>query len=390
MELKTTYRIAEILSKHFTDSLTEAEQVELYNWLDASENNKALFNKFSNKGFFEEKRLIEASIDMETAMLEFMERKYHGANRKKFFINYLKFTAAAVLFIVSALALYHYNKPLNTQQNFNTLEDTIGPGSKKAVLTLANGKKIYLNHTIANNISNHGTTVIKATDSSLQYHASDKLHVLTYNELETPEKSEFIITLDDGTKVWLNAGSKIRYPIAFVTHERRVELSGEAYFEVSRNKKKPFIIDIGTNSIQVLGTSFNVNAYANASNIYTTLVEGSVRINTLSQSMDLSPNEQGIINLKTKHIIKNPVDVNLYASWRNGRFIFDNQPLEEIMGAISRWYGIEVVFENEAARNFTFSFNVKRYDSLNDIIKLLEMTKQVTFKREGRTIYIKK
>lgn len=390
MELKDTYQIADILSKHFTGSLTEAEQVELENWLNASENNRLLFENFSRKGFFEEKRLAEASVNSQEAMLEFMERKYHTNNQKNFFLRYFKYAAAAALFIIGGLTFYYNQKHIDHVQDFTTLKENIAPGSKNAILTLANGKRIALNGTISGSINEQNVTVIKTTDSSLQYRATEKFQSLAYNELETPGRSEFMIILADGTKVWLNAGSKIRYPVTFVANERRVELSGEAYFEVAKDKKKPFIISMGVNSVQVLGTSFNLKAYKGDPDIYTTLVEGSVRMKTPAQSMDLKPNEQGIINIKTKNITREQVDVNLYTGWKNGRFIFDNQPLDEIMSAISRWYGIDVVFENQAARKVTFTGNLKRYESLNKIITMLEMAEQIKFKKEGNTIYIKK
>lgn len=389
MELRDTYQIAEILSKHFTEGLTEVEKVELENWLNASENNKLLFEKFSRKGFFEEKRVLENSVNAKAALLEFMERKYHTNNRKNFFIRYFKYAAAIALFI-AGLAFYYSQKHINNLQDFTTLKENITPGSKNAILTLANGKRIALNGTMDGSINDQNVTVIKTTDSSLQYRATDKLQPLTYNVLETPGKSEFMIILADGTKVWLNAGSKIRYPVTFVANERRVELSGEAYFEVSKDKKKPFVIDVGGNSVQVLGTSFNVKAYKGDVDIYTTLVEGSVRMTTSAQSIELKPDEQGVINLKTRQLTKRLVDVNLYTGWKNGRFIFDNQPLGEIMSTISRWYGIDVMFENQAARNVIFTGNLKRYESLNKIITMLEMTEQIKFKKEGNTIYIKK
>jgi transmembrane sensor len=390
MELKDTYQIAELLSKHFTGSLTEVEQEALDNWLNASEKNKALYNQFSSKGFFEEKYLAEAATDTEAVLLEFMERKDYPISRKHFFIRNVKYIAAAALFLICGLVFYQSQKSGIATQDFNAVKENIAPGTKNAILTLANGKKVYLNHSVSGNIGDQDITIIKATDSSIRYQSSDQLQSLTYNELETPDKSEYMITLADGTVVWLNAGSKIRYPVKFVKNERRIELSGEAYFEVTKDKTKPFIIDIGANSVQVLGTSFNVKAYKNDHDIHTTLVEGSVRMMTPAQSMDLKPNEQGIINLRTQHITKIPVDVSLYTSWKNGRFVFEDQPLSEIMSAISRWYGIDVVFENQGARNVTFTGTLKRYDSLNKVINMLEMTEQVKFKKEGSTIYIRK
>lgn len=389
MELKDTYPIAEILSKHFTGSLTESEQIELDNWLNASASNQLLFEQFCRKGFFEEKRLAEASVNSKIAMLEFMERKYHVNNRKNFLIRYFKYAAAAALFI-AGLAFYFSQRTVNDARDFTALKENITPGSKNAILTLANGKKINLNNTIEGSINDQNVTVIKATDSSIQYQAAGKSQPLTYNELETPVKSEFMIILADGTKVWLNAGSRIKYPVAFVANERRVELSGEAYFEVSKDRKKPFIVDIGGNAVQVLGTAFNVKAYRGDADIYTTLVEGRVRMTTPAQSMELIPDEQGVINLKTRQITKSQVDVNLYTGWKNGRFIFDNQPLDEIMTTISRWYGFDVIFENQAARKVTFTGNLKRNESLNKIITMLEMTEQIKFKKKGNTIYIKK
>lgn len=389
MELKKTYHISKILSKYFTGCITEAEMLQLEDWINVSARNKELFGEFSRKGFFEEKQLDEASVDLKGPMLEFMQRK--ATDQHKPLTRYFKYFAAATIVLIAGAAFLLFQQPgKNSErslQDYSTIKEQITPGEKKAILTLANGQKVYLGDAATSKFIDQN---IKITDSSLQYQHMEALQTLAYNELEVPKKSEFMLTLSDGTRVWLNSDSRFKYPTAFTGKDRRVQLEGEAYFEVSKREGKPFIVDMGENSVQVLGTSFNIKAYKSQAYISTTLVEGRVRLNTPGQSADLKPNEQGIINIKRNRITTTSVDVIQYIGWKNGRFVFDNQPLVDIMEAISRWYGIEVVFENEAARRVTFTGNIKRYDTLNKIINMLEMTQQIKFRKEGDTIYISK
>jgi ferric-dicitrate binding protein FerR (iron transport regulator) len=195
--------------------------------------------------------------------------------------------------------------------------------------------------------------------------------------------------LADGTIVWLNSDSKLRYPVDFNTDERRVFLSGEAYFEVAHNANKPFIVDVEDSKIKVLGTSFNVRAYDIENKVVATLVTGSVKMNTKSKNQVIMfPGEQCVVNEKGD-LDKRKVDVSLFTSWKDGRLKFKHQTLEEIMNTLYRWYDIEVVYENISVKDIYYSGNVKRYDDFENVIKLLEMAGTIKCSVKGKKVYIK-
>ena len=209
-----------------------------------------------------------------------------------------------------------------------------------------------------------------------------------YNQLDIPRKGEYRLVLADGTRVWLNSESSLKYPVAFQGNERKVYLEGEAYFEVSKDEHKPFTVVTGESSIRVLGTSFNVRAYADEAQLCATLVEGKVRLSHAQQSLILSPDEQGVVTLASGKLEKRKVDASLYTVWKDGRFVFENQTLEEIMNTLSRWYDVKVFYTNEQVKQAMFNGNLKRYDDFDQIVKMLELTGVAHFKINGETIII--
>ena len=196
------------------------------------------------------------------------------------------------------------------------------------------------------------------------------------------------LTLPDGTLVFLNSESTLSYPSRFDSDTRNVTLQGEAYFQVASDKSSPFIIEMGKVQVQVLGTSFNLRAYQDEEMIQTTLVEGRVCMFTDKKRILLYPNEQGAIELKTGNLVKKQVDVQAYIGWKNGRFIFERQTLEDIMRTLSRWYDVQVVFQSEKARHIEFTGNLRRYDDFGQIVSMLALACLAKFNVSGTTIYI--
>jgi ferric-dicitrate binding protein FerR (iron transport regulator) len=195
--------------------------------------------------------------------------------------------------------------------------------------------------------------------------------------------------LPDGTTVYLNAESELRFPATFGESGRRVSLSGEAYFEVSRDASRPFRVELSGSVVEVLGTSFNVRAYADEGETRATLVEGSVRFSSGERGVVLRPGEQGVLD-RLDRLDKREVDVELYASWKDGYFAFDRARLEEVMGAIARWYKIDVVFDEPSLREISFSGVVRRYEDFNKIVEMLEMTGDTRFVIEKSTVKIQR
>ena len=229
----------------------------------------------------------------------------------------------------------------------------------------------------------------KASSASLVYQNIPSLpEELLYNSLSIPRKGEFTLVLSDGTKIWLNSESEVEYPIVFPSGERRIRLQGEAYFQVASDKSSPFIIEMGKVQVQVLGTSFNLRAYQDEEMIQTTLVEGRVCMFTDKKRILLYPNEQGAIELKTGNLVKKQVDVQAYIGWKNGRFIFERQTLEDVMRTLSLWYDVQVVFQSEKARHIEFTGNLRRYDDFGQIVSMLALACPAKFNVSGTTIYI--
>lgn len=307
--------------------------------------------------------------------------------------------AAAVLFVLG-IGLYFY-RPDNAAYQQTTKQATvtvdedrlaaeavIKPGCNKAILTLANGKNIVLTEAGNGLLANLGSTQIsKINDGELVYRAeSQKLSDLPQiNKLKIPRGGQYTITLPDGTKVWINADSELKFPTYFSGTERRVELKGEAYFEVAKNKDMPFKVVSGDQMVEVLGTHFNVNSYKNEGKIVTTLLEGSIKVYKTSkmQSAILKPGQQSIMSDEIE--VKSALTEQATA-WKDGLIAFKDADIEDIMRQLIRWYDIEVVYEG-IMPNRLFTGKVSREANLSQILKLLEKSR-IHFKIEGKTITV--
>lgn len=271
-------------------------------------------------------------------------------------------TVAAILIIALSCCLFFYlDKSVKTQliTNSNPKPD-IAPGSNKAVLTLANGSKITLKNAANGKIAEQaGIIISKTKNGQLVYSVSDqKINTRNplYNSISIPRGGQYEVVLPDGTRVWLNAASSLRYPTRFSNSQRKVELEGEAYFEVAKawsDKRKianiPFLVVTSKQTVEVLGTHFNINAYKDESAVKTTLLEGSVRVsgNRSDQSKILKPGEQSVLNINNNSININKVNIASAIAWKNGAFQFQNSDISSVMRQLSRWYDVEVEFKGE-------------------------------------------
>lgn len=299
-----------------------------------------------------------------------------------------RIVAAAVILIVFAAGLYFYNgvNPKN-----NTLATDIAPGGNKAVLTLANGQKIVLNDAAQGEISRQsGISVSKSKDGELIYTVADPNTASTENVLNTistPKGGQYTIMLSDGTKVMLNSASSLTFPTAFADEDRRVELNGEAYFEVAKNKSRRFKVVSGVQTVEVLGTHFNVNAYVDEQNIKTTLLEGAVKVSTSSAAVLIEPGEQAILNRASGNaLVKNRVNIGKETAWINGVFSFEGDDIKSVMRQISRWYDVNVVYDGPLNEEKYFG-EISRSSKLSEVFKILEIN-NVHFDVKGKTVRI--
>lgn len=296
--------------------------------------------------------------------------------------------AAASVVLVAGMGLYFYSQqsaaPLKAPQQYS---NDVPAGSNKAYLTLADGKKILLTNATNGMLAEEGgVKITKTADGQLVYTIADegKQSVGKYNRIETPVGGQYELQLPDGTRVWLNAASSLKYPASFSSlKQRSVELTGEAYFEVAKDKTKPFLVKSKGQEVEVLGTHFDVNAYPDEQSIRTTLIEGSVKLNG---QLTLKPGQQSVLN-DGKFNVKE-VNANDAADWKNGEFVFNNEPLTSILKKAARWYGVEIVYTNELARIPTFTGSVSRSENISSVLNMLEETSNVRFSIAGKQIRV--
>ncbi len=304
------------------------------------------------------------------------------------------YAAAAVILLILSSGLYFNslkNKtPVIVQTESPRFKNDVLPGENRAILTLDDGSQINLDDAQNGVLASEDNTDIRKTGSGqLEYSAGDKIiETLKYNTLSTPMGGQYQLSLPDGSKVWLNSGSSIRFPTAFIGKERVIELKGEAFFDIKENKKMPFIVRTNNSmDIRVLGTQFNVMAYDDEKSINTTLLEGSVQILKESGTAFLEPGQAAILNKGTGKIKVAIADIDEAVAWKNGYFIFSNENIESIMRKVSRWYNVEVDYQGNLS-NKDFVGTISRDKNISEILKMLELTGAIHFRIEGRRITV--
>jgi transmembrane sensor len=265
----------------------------------------------------------------------------------------------------------------------------LAPGGNRAILTLSDGSKIVLNNAKKGTLATQGNTrVNKTADGLISYtNATDKTasNVIAYNTASTPRGGQFQFVLSDGTKIWLNAASSIKYPVTFNGHERKVELTGEAYFEVAHNTQKPFRVVSNGQTVEVLGTHFNINAYSDEGVVKTTLLEGSVKVSSGLVSNIIKPGEQAQFRNGSISVIDN-ADLDATVSWKNGLFHFEDNSIQEVMRQLARWYDVDIKYQGQASQRL-FSGEISRNVNASQILDILSF-KKIHYKIEGKSIVI--
>lgn len=300
--------------------------------------------------------------------------------------------AAAVVLVALSAGLYFYSDHKGSRSvDSVTLMNDIQPGGNKATLTLSNGKRISLNDVTNGKIAEEaGIKIEKTADGQLIYTIADAKASRPgeFNTIETPKGGQYQLTLPDGTKVWLNAASSLKYPLDFKTKtHRKIKLIGEAYFEVAKDKQRPFIVETTMQTVEVLGTHFNINSYSDEPSSKTTLIEGSVKVSNKSGFKILQPGQQS--SLTETKIELSEIDIEDAKAWKNGLFVFSDEPLESIMRKVSRWYDVDIVYKGVDVNELYWG-SISRYDNISKVLKKLSVTGGITFKIEGRRIIASK
>ena len=311
--------------------------------------------------------------------------------------NWFRAAAAAILISLSMTAYFLFTGSKQNKQSIAAnkqvaapVKNDVAPGSTGAVLTLSDGSVIVLDSATDGSLATQGNTKILKTGGAVQYVAGTVTteQVSSYNTVGTPRGRKFQLVLEDGTKVWLNAESSIRFPTVFSKSERQVTITGEVYFEVAKNVERPFTVSVNGMQVQVLGTHFNINAYNDEPAIKTTLLEGSVKVIKNDHSKMLAPGQQASLNYTNNQVrlIKN-VNTKEIVAWKNDQFSFNNTSLENLMRQLSRWYDVEIV-QPATREPLTFTGNISRKSNLSDVLKMLELTGEVRFLIEGKKVTV--
>jgi ferric-dicitrate binding protein FerR (iron transport regulator) len=317
----------------------------------------------------------------------------HLKKRNRLFTFMRIAIAASVIGLLSLGAYFWINK--NTKQeiaktgeNKKLYRNDVLPGGDKAVLTLADGSTIVLDDVQNGALAQQGSTKVIKLGGKLSYDAGrNGAAAIAYNTISTPRGGQYQVKLPDGSQVWLNAASSLHFPTAFTGKERRIEITGEAYFEVAKNKAMPFIVSVSGAEVQVLGTHFNVMAYNDEPAVKTTLIEGAVKFVKENNTSLLKPGEQSQLTKEGQIKVLNNIDVMQVMAWKNGMFHFDYADIETVMRQLSRWYDVEVEYKNRNIRD-QFVMELPRSSKLSDVLKILELTGNINFEIEGKKIIV--
>lgn len=298
--------------------------------------------------------------------------------------------AAIMVGVIIGSVFYLKNDPSTVDPgDRSVVRQEVLPGGNRAVLTLSDGSRIDLGKADKGQLAIQGhTEVLKSEDGQLDYkHASEQITSMVYNTLQTPRGGQYQITLSDGSKVWLNAASSMHYPVTFSKKERRVEITGEAYFEIAKDPARPFIVKIDDMEVQVLGTRFNINGYQDEASIRTTLLEGRIQVQAPVGAQQMLPGQQASFRSGQPLKISNDVNLDETVAWKDGQFQFENSDIQSVMRQLSRWYDMDVRYDGQVKKHFIGG--ISRQVNLSKVLSMLEQTGEVSFQIDGKMIIVK-
>lgn len=387
--MKKIYRItkiAEWIAKSISRQIGPEERERLNSWKNESENNNELFNRINNWDNFQERNLAYKNFDAEKAWTRF-DTKINKPTARIRLNSILKYAAVIMLPLLFGGILFYY---LSDTDNTTEQVAQINPGSQSAIIILDNGKSINLEEGQLNQLVEKDGSVIQNKKGEVSYANIKRKRTREQlkNTLVVPRGGEYNLVLSDGTKVYLNSVSKLHYPVTFNGKKREVSLEGEAYFEVERDENRPFFVIINGMRVEVLGTSFNIKAYTDDDKIFTTLVEGSVKVNNGQGNEEwvLAPNEQAILKKEDNSVSIHQVDARQFIGWKNGVYSFTNQSIGEIMKTLSRWYDFEYDFASEELKKITFEGGLNKYDDIHPILDIIQSTGKIKYQIDGKKI----
>ena len=390
MEHQYSDRIVRLLQLYLLGDITEEERQELEDWCEEAPRNRKLFEQICQEDLFSKERYVYEKIHDTKAFSVFEKRVRKVSSRS--IGNWWKY-AAVLLFpilVVGSWKLMHETEQVSIVASSVA---PIQPGCSQAVLVLDDGRKVFLKEEEEGVISEDKEITVTGEKDRLVYTSSEgkNLDEIRFNELEVPRGGEYKVRLADGTLVYLNSATRMKYPVKFDEKERKVYLSGEAYFEVAKDPERPFFVEMEGVEVRVYGTSFNVNTHQEG-NIQTVLVKGSIGVKVLSSGMEsmIRPGQMAEFKQGNTKVDVKDVNVAVYTDWKDGIFRFENQRLEDILTVLSNWYDVDVFYQTASVKELHFSGYMERYKDVSVILEAITLSTGVTFSIQGKTIVVSK
>lgn len=395
-------RIEQLYNKYISSNITDVEKQELFELIDNADDAALanLANSYLDADVPDDLSNLQARTEQ---LLQGIKLRIAKDEQKPGSAKIWKWLpyAAAIIAIITGIWIYEITSQERTT-GADEMASSIVPGRNSATITLANGKVVALSGAKDGVVVGAKLTYLDGTDVNALDPALDQDSNSGLQTINTPRGGQYTIALPDGTRVWLNSASSLTYDVLLNTrgNTRFVKLIGEAYFEVAKSRNRTFVVESKNQLVQVLGTHFNISAYQDDYNIKTTLLEGSVRVSSLrgtKQSSNTTGNNdyvilkpgQQAINVDHARLVVKDVETDEAVAWKNGEFLFNKEPLESIMLKISRWYDVKIKYEDNQMKNKVFWASVTRSGKITDVLKVLELTGDVHFEIEGRTIIVK-
>ena len=390
MEHQYSDRIVRLLQLYLLGDITEEERQELEDWCEEAPRNRKLFEQICQEDLFSKERYVYEKIHDTKAFSVFEKRVRKVSSRS--IGNSWKY-AAVLLFpilVVGSWKLMHETEQVSIVASSVA---PIQPGCSQAVLVLDDGRKVFLKEEEEGVISEDKEITVTGEKDRLVYTSSEGKNVdeIRFNELEVPRGGEYKVRLADGTLVYLNSATRMKYPVKFDEKERKVYLSGEAYFEVAKDPERPFFVEMEGVEVRVYGTSFNVNTHQEG-NIQTVLVKGSIGVKVLSSGMEsmIRPGQMAEFKQGNTKVDVKDVNVAVYTDWKDGIFRFENQRLEDILTVLSNWYDVDVFYQTPSVKEVHFSGYMERYKDVRVILEAITLSTGVTSSIQGKTIIVSK
>ena len=380
------YHIADLVTRYLQGTLTAHEVEALERWIDARAENRALFEALRDEAAMEGDMAFFDRLDMDAAWEQVAERRRKRAGRKAWWRVGIAAAAACVLVLAGMLWLGRDGERRRVAQAVRPVAVTgndVEPGGQRALLRLSDGRTVDL-ASLQGPMQEQDGTTISGTKGELNYIDAPGVATeeLLYNVLEVPKAGMYNLTLSDGTKVWMNAMSELRFPTRFGENDRKVFLKGEAYFEVAPDATRPFRVAVNGTVVEVLGTHFNVNSYKA---VTTTVLEGAVKVMHATQAELLKPGQQARVDTG---IVVEPADLVKVAAWKNGDFYFKSDGIVDIMEQLARWYDLSVVYAGDVPYDKAFNGSIKRDVNLSEVLDILAFATRATFNINDREVTV--